>query len=301
MKPKNLMKTKSFVRADLVIILTLLLFILFIFPSCSNVKYLPKGQSLYTGSKIKYVGNKIDSIKQKAVLKEELEAIVLPKPNSNILGLRIKLWFYNIAGKPTGKGLRYIIKNKLGEPPVYTSYVNFEKNRSIMVNRLQNRGYFKSMVSVDTTTKNKRTRGLFSVKAGAEYLIDTLNFPKDSGELSKAINATENGSLLIKGQPYDLDVIKAERTRIDTRLKQNGFFFFNENYLLIKVDTNFRNNKINMYLKVKPVTPSEAKFPYRIGDVVIYADYGLATDTAFNKSKATLYDSFYVVDPYKKI
>lgn len=270
------------------------------FVSCSNTKYLPKGETLYVGSKLKYVSADSSAKSQKAVLKEELQAIILPKPNSTILGLRVKLWFYNIAGKPTGKGLRYLIKNKLGEPPVYTSAVNFEKNRAIMTNRLENRGYFKGNVNFDTTTKDQRTSAVFITKPGVQYIIDTVNFPKDSSALSKAIRAATRRSRLRKGAAYDLDVIKEERLRIDARLKQRGFFFFNENYLLLKVDSTVGSNRVNMYMQVKPETPPQAKYPFRIGDVVIYSDYNLATDTSFSKEKSTFYDSFYVVDPYKK-
>lgn len=273
---------------------------LFVFCSCNNTKYLPKGETLYTGSKIKYVASDTNSGSQKAVLKEELQAIILPKPNSKILGLRVKLWFYNIAGKPKGKGLRYLIRNKLGEPPVYASDVNFEKNNNIIVNRLQNRGYFKGHSSIDTSTKDKRTTGLFTIMPGPRYIIDSVNFPKDSSELSAAIRSVTKRSSLRKGGPYDLDVIKAERTRIDTRLKQKGYFFFSENYLLAKVDSTPGNNTVNIYLQTKPETPPQAKHPYRIGDVIIYADYNLASDTNFSKEKAILYDSFYVVDPLKK-
>lgn len=273
---------------------------LFVFCSCNNTRYLPKGETLYTGSKIKYVASDTNSGSQKAVLKEELQAIILPKPNSKILGLRVKLWFYNIAGKPKGKGLRYLIRNKLGEPPVYASDVNFEKNNSILVNRLQNRGFFKSRSAVDTSTKDKRTTGLFTIMPGPRYIIDSVNFPKDSSELSAAIRSVTRRSSLRKGRPYDLDVIKAERTRIDTRLKQKGYFFFSENYLLAKVDSTPGNNTVNIYLQTKPETPPQAKHPYRIGDVIIYADYNLASDTNFSREKAILYDSFYVVDPLKK-
>ncbi|MCW3089854.1 MAG: surface antigen [Ferruginibacter sp.] len=268
--------------------------------SCNNTKYLPKGETLYVGSRIKYVSSDSSAKSQKAVLKDELKSIILPKPNFTILGLRPKLWFYNIAGKPTGKGLRYIIRNKLGEPPVYASSVNFEKNRGIMTNRLENRGYFKGKVSFDTTTKRKRTSAVFTVRPGLQYLIDTVNFPTDSSELSKAIRTVTRRSTLRRGRAYDLDVIKAERIRIDTRLKQRGYFFFSENYLLAKVDSTVGNTKVNIYMQVKPETPPQARHPYRIGDVIIYADYNIDTDTTFSKANAVFYDSFYVVDTYKK-
>lgn len=269
---------------------------LVLFSSCSNTKYLPKGQTLYDGSSIKYVTQDTNSKSKKAVLKEELDAIILPKPNGKILGMRVKLWFYNIAGTPTGKGLRYFVKNKLGEPPVYTSAVNFEKNRTIMENRLQNRGYFNAAVQFDTTTKKQETKAVFTVKPAQQYIIDTVTYIKDSSALGKAIARISRRSLLRKGNPYDLDVIKEERTRIDTRLKERGFFYFNENYILVKADSTVGNGKVNLYVQVKSETPPEALLPYRIGDVVIYSNYSIHTDTVFSKEKAILYDSVYIVD-----
>ncbi len=251
------------------------------------------------GSTISYKSQDSSAKAEKAVLKDELKGIILPKPNSKILGLRIKLWLYNIAGTPTGKGLRYFLR-KSGEAPVYASSVNFEKNRAILENRLENRGYFKGKVAFDTTTKQQRTSAVFTTRPGVQYLIDTVNFPTDSSELSKAIRAVTRRSQLRRNRAYDLDVIKAERVRIDTRLKQRGFFFFSDNDLLVKVDSTVGNNKVNMYVQVKPETPPQARYPYRIGDVIIYADYSLAADTTFSKATANFYDSFYVVDPYKK-
>ncbi len=300
MKLKFLTIKNNSCTGNIFFIITLCIGAMLFFASCNNTKYLPKGETLYTGSKIKYVTTDTGTKAQKAVLKQELQDIILPKPNGKILGLRAKLWFYNIAGTPKGKGLRYLIRNRLGEPPVYASAVNFEKNRAIMTNRLENRGYFKGNVTFDTTTKNKRTSALFIAKPGVQYLIDTVYFPNDSSELSTAIRAKTTRSSLRRGRAYDLDVIKNERIIIDGRLKQKGYFFFNENYLLVNVDSTIGSNKVNMYLQVKPETPPQAKHPYRIGDVVIYADYNLATDTAFSKDKAILHDSFYVVDPFKK-
>lgn len=291
----------AFFSGNIFSVVTSCILLICFLASCSNTKYLPKGETLYTGSTIKYVAGDTSNKAQKPVLKEELQAIVLPKPNGKILGLRVKLWFYNIAGTPKGKGLRYFIRNKLGEPPVYTSSVNFEKNNNIMINRLQNRGYFKGNVTYDTTTtKGRHTSAIFTAKPGVQYIIDTVNFPKDSSVLSAAIRTATRRSRLNRGRPYDLDVIKAERTRIDTRLKQRGYFFFGEDYLLARVDSTVGSAKVNIYMEVKPETPPQARQPYRIGDVIIYADYNLASDTAFSKDKATFYDSFYVVDPLKK-
>src|SRR5437868_205699 len=91
--------------------------------SCGSAKYLPEGEQLYTGAKVRIN----DSLykeeltkKEKKRLADELESITRPKPNNTFFfGLvRPGVWFYNIAGKPKGKGIRHFIREKLGEEPV---------------------------------------------------------------------------------------------------------------------------------------------------------------------------------------
>ncbi|RYF88369.1 MAG: hypothetical protein EOO00_11290, partial [Chitinophagaceae bacterium] len=53
--------------------------------------------------------------------------------------------------------------------------------------------------------------------------------------------------------------------------------------------------------RIQPIIVApQARHPFRIGDVIIYADYNMASDTIFSKDDAKFYDSFYVVDPYNK-
>ncbi|HRI21740.1 MAG TPA: hypothetical protein PLA68_12340, partial [Panacibacter sp.] len=110
--------------------------------SCSITKNIPENDALYAGAAIKLKpANDTVQFNSKD-LKEELDALLRPNPNASFLGVKYKLLIYNLAGTPTGKGLRYWIKTKLGEPPVLGSSVNLEKNRGILENRFENRGYF---------------------------------------------------------------------------------------------------------------------------------------------------------------
>ena len=55
-------------------------------------------------------------------------------------------------------------------------------------------------------------------------------------------------TLLKPGKPFDLDVIKAERTRIDGLLKEKGFYFFSPEYLLVKTDSTIGNHLVDLYV-----------------------------------------------------
>src|SRR6478672_8527158 len=75
----------------------LFIFSLLIFFGCNNTRHIPKGDALYTGAKIKLSGTK-GTVKEKKVLLEDLQGLTRPKPNSKMLGMRIKLSLYNLAG-----------------------------------------------------------------------------------------------------------------------------------------------------------------------------------------------------------
>ena len=68
------------------------LFLLLMAPGCSNTKYLPKGELLYTGGKVK-VKDSIIKRKERKSLEAEYKGMLRPRPNKKILGLRYKLWF----------------------------------------------------------------------------------------------------------------------------------------------------------------------------------------------------------------
>lgn len=157
-----------------------ILFLALFAASCSNTRFLPEGELLYTGAKIKIEGNDTSNKENKA-LKIALKNIVRPKPNSSILGLRPKLYVYNIVGTPKKeKGLRYWLKTKVGEPPVLYSQVDLEYNKSVLQNFVENNGYFNAHTSADSTRHGKKATAEYSVKPRKQYKIREVKFPTDS-------------------------------------------------------------------------------------------------------------------------
>ena len=160
------------------------LFLALFVASCSNTKHLSEGELLYTGAKVKMEGNET-SKKERKALKAELEKLVRPKPNTPFLGMRAKLFFYNLAGKPKKeKGWRHWMKTKVGEPPVVFSQVDLEYNRSVLQNYAENNGYFNTQSSADSTRKGKTATAEYSVKPEKQYKIKEVKFPTDSSEIS---------------------------------------------------------------------------------------------------------------------
>lgn len=267
--------------------------------SCNNTKYLPKNESLYIGAKINVKAPGLKKSQRKAI-RSELAALTRPKPNTKILGLRPKLWLWNIGGNPKKKiSVRRLIKN-LGEPPVVLSDVNLERNNLLLQNHLENNGYFNGEVSGEISNKKRRATAIYNVIPGPRYTINNVTFQADSSDLQKAILRSRRRTLLKKDDPFDLETVKTERIRIDERLKNLGFYFFNPDYLIVDIDSTIGNHKIDMFVNTKPETPSEARKRYRIKDVIIYPTYSINGSGADTSRKyGVMYQGYHVVDSSK--
>jgi outer membrane protein insertion porin family len=267
--------------------------------SCNNTRYLPKNESLYIGAKVNVKAPELKK-KQRKAIKTELAALTRRKPNSSILGLRPKLWLWNIGGNPKKKfSIRRIIKN-MGEPPVLLSDVNLERNNKVLQNHMENNGYFNAEVAGEISNKKRRATAIYTVVPGALYRINDVTFRADSSDLQKAILRTRRRTLLKKNAPFDLEIVKAERIRIDERLKNLGFYFHSPEDLIVDIDSTIGDHKINMYVASKPERPVQATKRYRINDVVIYPTYsinGSGNDTS--RKYGVLYQGYYVIDSSK--
>lgn len=269
---------------------------------CSNTKYLPEGDMLYIGGEVK-VNDTVFPRKERKALEKELEPLLRPKPNSKILGLRVKLWFYNIAGEPKkDRGFRYWLRNKVGEPPVLFSQVDLDYNADVLQNYAENKGFFKTITTADSTSHNRRAKALYEVTPKRQYTIRKVIYPGDSAatEIDSTVANIKRRTRLKKGQPYDLAVIKEERERIDRRLKNKGYYYFNPDYILVQVDSTVGDHQVDLIVKVKDETPERAKRVYTIDEIYVYPNYSLNNnrDTARVVADSVKhYKDFTIIDP----
>lgn len=263
--------------------------------SCSNTKYLAEGEELYVAGELK-----LDKASKKITEKESLDAMsqaMQPKPNKKFLGARMKLAIYNRAKEPTKEtGFKHWLKYKVGEPPVLLSQVNPGRTSRLLENRLNTYGHFRSHVQDSVVRKDQKARVIYKVKVAPAYLIDTVIFPEPLDRLTKKIWLTKDSTFLTKGSPYNLDVIKAERQRIDRLLKIEGYFYFNPDFIIVRVDTSIGERKCKMYVDLKQSIPPEALKYYYIGDIFVFPEYSLnPSQASARKADTLLVDSIHYI------
>lgn len=253
--------------------------------SCTGLRYVPEGQKLYTGSQV--ILKAPDKLRNQAALQAELAGVIRPQPNFSILGRRPKLFFWHL-GVGKSKGLGHFLADKLGEAPVLLSQVQPPKVRTLITNRLQNRGYFNAETASQVIEQEKTAQVNYTATPGRQYTMQEIHFPERDTLIDRAIRSTQPASLLKVGDPYDLDVLTQERLRIDQALKNQGYYYFNPTYLLFQVDSTLAG-KVNVYYKVKAEAPAKATRPYWLKTVSLNTNY-ILTDTI--RRKPIIYDKF---------
>ncbi|OFY86477.1 MAG: hypothetical protein A3F72_15785 [Bacteroidetes bacterium RIFCSPLOWO2_12_FULL_35_15] len=244
--------------------------------ACSGTKHLPSGEKLYTGAKIKL--ESAVKIKKKRFIKTTAEVALRPKPNKSFLGMRPKLWRYMKAGEdPKSKYKKWL--KKTGEAPVLMSSIKPGVTSSVIDAKLFNIGIFKSFTEFKIVEKKHTAKVIYTSHIHKPYTIEGLIYSISDDSISHLILTEKENSLIIPGEDYNLDKLKAERIRIDGLLKNKGYFYFNPDYLLFKADTSVVNQNVKFKLTLKDSIPKNARTVYRINNVYIDQDYSLNDET----------------------
>lgn len=271
--------------------------LLTVLASCHESKYLSENETLYTANKTEVQSSVPMTKKEKKKWSEEMEGYLRPTLNSKILGLRVKLWIYNIAGTPhKKKGFKHWLKYKVGEPPVLASPAILRNNAGVLQGHFENKGFFHDTVFVTTFVRDKHLTATYTAQIGPRYRIGKINYPDDSDMISNRIDSLQRHSLLKTGDFYDFETIKAERVRIDNRLKNRGFYYFNPDYLIVDLDSAVGNHQVDMFMRLKAEMPDPARKVYQIDSVTAYVNSGKPGDTN-RRSAVVTPEGYRIIDP----
>lgn len=257
-----------------------------ILTACDATRQLAEKEQLYTGAEVLVESDELSKSEKKQI-EVFAEGLIRPRPNSSALGIPYKLLVYQ-ATQPressTGKdwlaGAKKWLQNEYGESPVLYSRVDPSFTSRLIQNELDNKGYFRAQVSSDTVQNGKTVKVNYVVKPGRAYQIGEVQFPATKSALAEAnpstkntlaaaIKATQESSLLQPGLPYNLERIKSERLRIDEVLKEQGFYYFNPDHLLVQADSTAGDYKVNLKMIIKPETPRLAYEQFYVRNIKI--------------------------------
>ena len=257
----------------------LFLIVLFVFMyACGIKKHIPENKRLYTGATIEI---EADSIVEKvAELKTDLSSVLSKQPNTKFLGMHLGLYYYYKNQQEKTNFLNKWLYRKIGQKPVYQSDINELENKKILINKLENYGFFYSNVSSNFKEEDKEASITYNLKIPAPYKIATYKIDSMVSPIYRDVKELTKTSIIKEDTRFDLGILKLERARLDTELKQKGYYNFNSDFLLFEADTNRRNTKkFDLFLKLKAKVPKKSTVPYKINKINIYPNYNLNDST----------------------
>lgn len=243
--------------------------------SCSISKYIPEDKRLYTGATLEVQPDSI--IENEGDLKTELEKVLRPEPNTSFLGMHLGLYYYYKNQKENPGFINRWLYDKFGENPVYQSDVEAYQVEDLLLNRLENRGFFYSRVSSEFDENEKKASIDYTVKVPKPYRMASYQLDSMPKPIYKDIKQYVDSTPLKKDMRFDLYRLKMERQRIDDNLKNKGYYNFDDTFLIFEADTNrYDNKRFNLFLKLKKAVPEKSTIPYKINTVNIYTNYEVA-------------------------
>jgi outer membrane protein insertion porin family len=274
-----------------------LLLLLPLLSGCSAMKFVPDNEVLYTGYDIKLVPE--GKVRAKKRIKELMDQNVSPKPNASIFGMRPGLWFYYVAGPAERKKrLRWFVRNKLGQVPVYMRDVDAEKTAKFVKGTLVNHGFFHAEVKHKAEIKDKKGKVTYTAYVHAPYRLRNITYPEND-TLFKNIDSIKADSYLKKNQRYNLERLQAEQERIESDLEDYGYFFFDDRYLIFEADSTVGKKQIDLKLMLENNVPRKATRIYKIGSVSVFPDYTLMDDSLIRAADTVMVDGVHYIDRQK--
>ena len=278
--------------------------------ACSSTKHVPQGQYLLDKTSIKI------NDKEKAIdlNTQELVNYLRQTENHKVLGgFKMQLAIYNMSGHDSTKWFNKWIQRVGSAPVIYDSTLTMAS-----VNQLQraliNKGYLKNEVK-STITQNerkKKVRVQYDITLNDPYVVRSINYDIQDDSL-RALILSDTTDFPVKcNSPLDHNKLDGEREMIVQRVKNNGYYAFNKNYITFLADTAAGSHEVDLTLCLSSKTQDLPHMPhidkhrqFFVRNVFFVTNYDAVTmqngvfgDTAMCNGITVLYDEDRYIDKH---
>ncbi|GAB3766672.1 BamA/TamA family outer membrane protein [Spirosoma pomorum] len=189
----------------------------------------------------------LHSYDQKAVLRElEAKTNEFEQQSQQLANQPKALKRLNRRFSREAKGLRqkaeegnWLMRN-LGEQPSYFAESDVKNNAAKMQRYLVDKGFFNAQTSYSLDTLGRRQiRANYRIQENAGFYLNRVLYSIADPRVDSLVRASLNGSQLRVGDRYTADNMAAERVRIESLLRDQGYYLFSRQYIrATDVDTN---------------------------------------------------------------
>ena len=243
--------------------------------ACSSTKHVPQGQLLLDKVNIHITDPRSE------VQASQLANYLRQNANHRVLGgLKLQLAFYNLSGRDSTKWINRWIQ-RVGTPPViYDSTLTLASQEQLHT-ALSNKGFMNNTVTyrVKADSVKRKARVDFDVTLGDPYYIRSIDYDIPDETLHEIILADSADFTVKKGDLLDYSRLEEWRQTITNRLRNQGYYAFNKEYITFMADTAAGSKAVDLTLNTRdPYRNDHMPYytehePFFVRDVVYVTDY----------------------------
>lgn len=211
---------------------------------CSVSKHIPEDSYLLDKISIKSDDKELKT--------SELQGFIRQRPNNKWFSVfKVPLHMYCIAGSDSSKRFNRFMR-RMGEAPVIYDREFSLKTKTNLEFAVRNQGYLNAEVELQERAKKKNMKVKYLIHPGERYTVNNLQFDVKDENVRRILHEVDYLSYLNEGMPFDINLLEAERGRINTCLHNNGYYEFNKEYIRFEADTTVGDRKVDLKMIVKP-------------------------------------------------
>lgn len=299
--------------------ISLFILIGIIISACNAEKRVPDGKQLLASNQIFVNGKKTND--------EDISNQLYQKPNSKLLGYRLRLHLYNLANlnpdstyqaKFTNKPGKYERKakwlsakqvdrlgqsfwyhgihdflKKTGEAPVIIDSTKTQKSLSRLQYYFFNNGFFNVEANFEHDTLSlKRGKIKYNITTNKAYILDSIKTNISSPALDSLYNNSKQNALIKSGNQYKTIDFSDEKNRIASYFRNHGAYYFQPTAVVFDIDTIGKKNKADVTVNISDYSYQD-KDSTKTESFKLYkiSSVDIYTDYLPNTSKQNITDS----------
>lgn len=253
------------------------LLIVLLLSSCTTTKHVPQNSFLL--DEVKIVSDTL------AISPSSLQKYLRQRPNTKWFNwLKIPLYIYSWSGVDSTKWNNRLLR-RLGDAPTLYSSKETKRTQEELVRALQNKGYMRASISVDTTIVKKKIKVKYTAHCGKPYQVSQISYTISDAQIARFVFNDTINSFLKPDMLLNVNLLNKERSRIENNLRNLGYYSFTKKSITYQADTMRNTYKVALTLKIAPYknlrTEKLTIHPrYKVRKVHFSTDYDLISTPA---------------------
>ena len=281
------------------------LLIIVLLSACSATKYVPENKYLLDNVRIK---SDIKNFKS-----TELKTFLRQTPNSKMFDLiSFNLGIYNLSGNNTDVWINRFLK-RIGNPPIIFDSTLTERSEVELQRFFKNKGFENAQVESSVVFNKRKAKVTYNIISNNPYVINTIEYRIQDPIIKDLIEKDSSSSLIRKGNLFDVDVLDNERVRITRLLRNNGYYYFNKEYVRFLADSSLNTNSVDVIIRIRKMERTGKRntvlrsnhevfsinsvtyiLVNDVLDINGYTNQKTKKDTLFYKDKRIIYNNLFI-------